>query len=51
MFDCAHFPPWAVMDGCVGGCAYVHPHVLDDFVIHELVKADAREFIRCGGMN
>ena len=31
------------------GCASLHPHVLDDFVIHEVVGADVCEFIRCDG--
>ena len=48
VFDCVDFTPCAVTDGCERGYTSVHSHIIDDLIIHKVVKQDVREFIRRG---
>ena len=38
MFDCVIYLPFTVMVGCVRSKVYVHPRILDDVVMHVVVK-------------
>ena len=49
IFDCMIFSTCAVMVGCVMSKASLRPCVLDDIIMHVVVKGGVLDFIGLGG--